>query len=70
MIGMLSFVVSFTVILLGYSAIDESINKAINMFSFIPLHQCVGIIAGSMAAFGILMGAIGSGLSLKKHLKV
>ena len=70
MIGMLSFAISFVTIILGYSAVVESINKAINMFSFIPLHECITVIGVSMALFGILMGAIGSGLSIKKHLKV
>ncbi len=70
MIGLLGFVVSFVAIILGYSAVIDSINKAINMFEFIPLHECVGIIGLCMGAFGVLMGAIGSGLSIKKHLKV
>ena len=70
MIGLLGFLVSFVTIMLGYSAVLESINKSINMFTFLPLHECIGIIGGSMAAFGIIMGAVGSGLSIKKHLKV
>lgn len=70
MIGLLGFAVSFITIILGYSAVIDSINKSINMFTFIPLHKCIGIIGLTMAAFGVLMGAIGSGLSLKKHLKV
>ena len=70
MIGMLSFMVSFLVIVFGYSAVIESVNKAITMFNFIPLHECIGIIGISMALFGVIMGAVGSGLSIKKHLKV
>ena len=70
MIGLLGFVISFVTILLGYNAVIESVNNAINMFEFIPLNECITKVGVAMGAFGILMGAIGSGLSIKKHLKV
>ncbi len=70
MIGLLGFIVSFVIIIFGYSAVVSSVSNVINMFRFIPLQQCVLVLGLSMALFGVLMGAIGSGLSIKKHLKV
>lgn len=70
MIGALGFIVSFSVIALGYSAVIASLSSLINLFDFVPLQQAVVPLSVSMALFGILMGAAGSGLSLKKHLKV
>lgn len=70
MIGALGFVVSFVIIALGYNTVISSIASLINLFDFVPLQQCILPLGISMAAFGVLMGAAGSGLSLKRHLKV
>ena len=70
MIGTLSFAVSFVVIALGYDASISSIKSLINLFEFVPLAKCALELGISMACFGVVMGAVGSGLSLKKHLKV
>lgn len=70
MIGFLGFIVSFVVIALGYNAAIGSVASLINLFEFVSLQQCIVQLAVSMAAFGVLMGAAGSGMSLKRHLKV
>ncbi len=70
MIGALGFIVSFVIISLGYNAAISSIASLINLFDFVPLQKCILPLALSMAGFGILMGATGSGLSLKRHLRV
>ena len=70
MIGSLGFIVSFVIISLGYNAAISSIASLINLFDFVPLQKCIIPLAISMAGFGVLMGATGSGLSLKRHLKV
>lgn len=70
MIGFLGFIVSFVIISLGYNAVISSIASLINLFDFVPLQQCIIPLGISMASFGVLMGAAGSGLSLKRHLKV
>ena len=70
MIGLLGFVVSFGIIALGYGTTISSISSTISLFKFLPLQKCGYVVGLSMALFGILMGAAGSGLSLKKHLKV
>ncbi len=70
MIGVLGFIVSFAVIALGYGAVVSSISSIISLFSFLPLENCIVVLGVSMAVFGIIMGATGSGLSLRKHLKV
>jgi len=70
MIGLLGFIVSFTVIALGYNAVIGSVASLINLFDFVPLQRCIIPLGISMAAFGVLMGSAGSGLSLKRHLKV
>lgn len=70
MIGALGFVVSFVIISLGYNAAIRSIASLINLFDFVPLQKCILPLALSMAGFGVLMGATGSGLSLKRHLRV
>ena len=63
-------IISFVIIILGYNASISSISGIINMFSFVPLESCVLQLALSMAIFGIFMGAAGSGLSIKRYLKV
>ncbi|MBQ2888981.1 MAG: permease-like cell division protein FtsX [Clostridia bacterium] len=70
MIGALGFMVSFVIISLGYNASIGSLQSLINLFEFVPLEACILQLSVSMAAFGVLMGAAGSGLSLKRHLKV
>ena len=70
MIGALGFMVSFVIISLGYNASIGSLQSLINIFEFVPLEACILQLSVSMAAFGVLMGAAGSGLSLKRHLKV
>lgn len=70
LIGALGFIISFVIIILGYNASISSISGIINMFSFVPLESCVLQLALSMAIFGIFMGAAGSGLSIKRYLKV
>ena len=70
MIGALGFAVSFVVISLGYNASIGSLQSLINLFEFVPLEACILQLSVSMAIFGVLMGAAGSGLSLKRHLKV
>jgi cell division transport system permease protein len=70
MIGTLAFLVSATVIVLGYNAVISSVSNIISMFEFLQLEKCVIPLAVCMGVFGILMGALGSALSLKRHLKV
>lgn len=70
MIGALGFAVAFTIIALGYNTSISALQSLINLFDFVPLQSCIAQLALSMALFGILMGAAGSGLSLKRHLKV
>ena len=70
MIGALGFLASFVVIAFGYNTVISSIASLFNLFEFMPLQQCLPMLVTSMALFGVLMGAIGSGLSLKRHLKV
>ena len=70
MIGALGFAVSFVIISLGYNASIGSLQSLINLFEFVPLEACILQLSVSMAIFGVLMGAAGSGLSLKRHLKV
>lgn len=70
MIGTLGFIVSYTVIALGYNAAISSIENLIQLFEFLPIQKCALPLALSMAAFGIFMGAAGSGISLKRYLKV
>ena len=69
-IGALGFIISFVIIILGYNASIQSISGIISMFDFVQLQVCVWQLALSMAVFGILMGAAGSGLSIKRYLKV
>ena len=70
LIGALSFVVSYTLIVLGYSAVFSTIDNVVSMFNFLPPEKCILILGVSMGVFGIIMGAVGSAISLKKHLKV
>ena len=70
MIGALGFLVSFAVIALGYNAAILSLSSLISLFDFVPLEMAILPLSACMALFGILMGAAGSALSLKKHLKV
>ena len=70
MIGFLGFIVSFSIISLGYNAVIGSVASLINLFDFVPLQRCIIPLGVCMVAFGVLMGAAGSGLSLKRHLKV
>ena len=69
-IGILGFVVSFLIIAFGYDTVIGTIASTIKLFDFVPLEQCIIPLGISMAVFGVLMGAAGSGLSIKRHLKV
>lgn len=70
MIGALGFIVSFVIIALGYNSSIGALSSLINLFDFVKLESCILPLGISMAIFGIMMGATGSGLSLKRHLKV
>ena len=70
MIGTLSFIVSFVLITLGYTPIISSLSQLIELFDFIALEECIHILGISMALFGIIMGAFGSSISVKRYLKV
>jgi len=69
-IGLLGFGVSYLLIAVGYNAAVGAISDLINLFEFLPLQECLLPLGVSMVSFGVLMGAIGSGLSIKRHLKV
>ena len=69
-IGLLGFLVAFLIISFGYNSVTESISAYIDLFDFVPIEQCILPLGISMALLGVLMGAAGSGLSLKRHLKV
>ena len=69
MIGLLGFVVSFLIVIFAYSPVTSILSQLLP-FKYIPVQQSALILGGSMALFGIIMGAIGSGLSIKKHHKV
>ncbi len=70
MIGLLGFIASFLIIVFGYNSAIGTIASLINLFDFVALEQCILPLGVSMAVFGMLMGALGSGWSIKKHLKV
>ncbi|MBR1969311.1 MAG: permease-like cell division protein FtsX [Clostridia bacterium] len=69
-IGSLGFIVSFVIIMLGYNAAIGSISGIVSMFAFVQLESVALLLALCMAGFGVLMGAAGSGLSIKRYLKV
>ena len=70
MIGTLGFIASYVVIALGYGAAISSIENLIQLFEFLPIQKCALPLGVCMAIFGIFMGAVGSGISLKRYLKV
>ena len=70
MIGSLGFLVSYLIILFGYEPSIGAIRSLIKIFDFVPLQECAFPLGASMALFGILMGALGSAVSIKRHLKV
>ena len=69
-IGLLGFIVSFIVIAMGYNTVVFPVENLINLFDFVPLQKCILPLGLSMMIFGVIMGSAGSGLSLKRHLKV
>ncbi len=70
LIGLLGFGASFAIIVFGYNAALSSVASLVTLFAFVPLQECIITLAISMVLFGVLMGALGSSLSLKRHLKV
>ncbi len=69
-IGALGFVFSYVVILMGYNAVIGAVKSLIALFEFLPIELCAIPLGIAMAIFGVFMGAAGSALSLKRHLKV
>ncbi|MBQ8391037.1 MAG: permease-like cell division protein FtsX [Clostridia bacterium] len=70
MIGALGFIVSYAVILFSYTPAISTVKDLIKMFDFLPLQSCALQLGVMMALFGTMMGAIGSAVSIKRHLKV
>jgi len=70
MIGFLGFIVSFVSITLGYTPAISSLSQLFELFDFIPMESCIHVLGISMAVFGIMMGAFGSSISVKRYLKV
>ena len=70
MSGALAFIAAIVIIILGYNAVIGSVANIITMFEFMELERCIIPLAVSMGTFGVLMGALGSALSLKRHLRV
>lgn len=70
MIGLLGFTASFLIIAFGYNTAIATVASVISLFEFVPLQECLLPLGISMALFGVLMGSAGSGLSIKRYLKV
>ncbi len=70
MIGVLGFIVSYMIIVLGYNAAVGSFKDIINLFEFMPIERCMLPLGAAMTVFGVLMGSVGSTISIKRHLKV
>lgn len=70
MTGILGFIVSYAVIVFGYNAAITAVKDIINLFDYLPIERCVAPLGAAMALFGTMMGAIGSTISIKRHLKV
>ncbi len=67
-LGTISAVISFMIIWLIYIKLCSSIK--IQMFTLVPYNEMAILILGAFLVVGIVIGSVGSAMSIRKHLKV
>ena len=71
MIGLIGSLISILIITFGYNGIIASLSSmGIGFVSFKPLDEMIPYLIPSFLGMGLLLGAIGSLISVRKHLKV
>lgn len=72
LLGISSALASWVIISLGYIALYARLPKigsTLGVFGFVPYSEMWYTVLGSFIALGILLGVIGSSISIKKYLK-
>ena len=71
LVGLISAGVAFTVTYFAHTAIDKATGKnIISILEILKFKNVWDIFAVSYAVLGVIIGAIGSGFSIRKYLKV
>ena len=70
-IGLIGAVVSFVVLSYGYSGIIHLLSSLdISFVKFKPYHELILMFIGAFLGMGVVLGGIGSLISVRKYLKV
>jgi cell division transport system permease protein len=70
MIGFLGAVISTAVLLYGYSFVYKNFNQVLEGIYLIKPTEVFAIVFLANTAFSLIIGALGAGFSVNKHLKV
>lgn len=71
-IGFVGAIISFIITYYCYSTIEGQVSKGIlgESLSFVSINSIVLYVVGSYCIIGILVGGVGSGISIRKYLRV
>ena len=70
LVGIIGSAVSLALCLWGYASLVKTVAYNFPIFALCPFYSVVWIVVGAVLIFGVLMGMIGSSISVRRHLKV
>lgn len=68
--GIIGGIISLVIVSVGYTWSIKAMTEFLDIFKLIPFADIFPFMLGTTLIFGVVMGAIGSAIALKKHLKV
>ena len=70
LVGIIGSAISLGLCLWGYHSLVKLVAYNFPIFALCPFYSVVWIVVGAVLIFGVLMGMIGSAISVRRHLKV
>lgn len=70
LLGILGGGIACILVLLSYNAVLNLILSSLNFLTFVPLGEIAFLLISGMLLIGLLLGAIGSAIAVRKHVNV
>lgn len=70
LLGILGGGIACILVLLSYNAVLNLILSSLNFLTFVPLGEIALLLISGMLLIGLLLGAIGSAIAVRKHVNV
>ena len=70
LLGLLGGIVSIILVLCSYNGVLSKIVDTLQFMTFLRLGDVAGLIILMMVLVGVVLGALGSGIAVRKHMQV